>query len=204
MAEFNQCLLEIGTQLSTDRGEDVSVDSDLDYLTFLCEWEMPEAAGKIEQVKLGHQLFGILQERGKISPENFSFLARILNAIGRDTLTKSFYSARVFDATSPAFEPTSRYLFAECLVNLAQSLKESDRKELIFLLRWRLQVPKDRIPTPTKLFLELNKQLSLTETNTKILCDALEQIKRRDLIMKLNEFLINTGQQPHHIETDEG
>jgi hypothetical protein len=90
-----------------------------------------------------------------------------------------------------AAEPLSvQQRFAECLVQIAQSLSSKEVGELQFLFRRRLQMHSDWKPLPTELFLELRKQLLLKETDVSILREALRYIRRFDLETQiLDKFL---------------
>ena len=198
---FNSCLRDMSSQLS--RG-------DLEYLKFLCEWEIPEAAGSIERVKSGMDLFVLLAKLGKLSHNNQRFLVRIMTTIGREVLIHNCGLGLAVTLQSNQRTDTQltvnenvRYLFAECLVKVAQSLLSGDFGELLFLLRPTLEVTDDRISSPIQLFLELKKRLLLKETDTKMLQEKLSEINRKDLVAEINDFLIMTGQQPYSTPTEQ-
>lgn len=192
--EFNSRVLDIDKQLTSD---------DLNYLKFLCEWEMPETAGKIENVRSGQDLFKLLTDKGKLSPENHCYLGSLLKSIGREVLVERCIVATIGETEAESAEakatgaaPDSvRYIFAQYLVKVAQSLLSRDLNQLKFLLCQKLQVPHHRITSPTELFLELRRQTLLDEYRTKTLQDALCDIKRLDLVHEINKYLEITHQQ---------
>lgn len=205
-SSFNSCLADMSRELSGD---------DLEYLKFLCEWEMPEAAGSIEKIKTGSDLFMLLENLGKLSHDNHHFLERIMTSIGREVLILTFrrrlglavnqqsnQHANDVVAQLTTNENVS-YLFAECLVKVARSLLSREVRELHFLLRPTLQVAEDRVLSPTQLFLKLRRQLLLKEDDTKILQEKLCEIKRCDLVATINDFLKMTEQQPYSIPAEQ-
>ena len=187
--KFNSCLQQISRELSSD---------ELEYLKFLCECVIPDSSRAIERVDSGVDLFSFLTEKSKLSSKNLVFLTSILTSIGRECLLNvcTGFSSSAVTVSTP--QPQRDYMFAECLVKIAQSLVSKDMGELLYLLgpKFKVPVPTDRIASPTKLFLELKKQLLLSETKTYILQDALRQIGRLDLANRIDDFLKVTGQRP--------
>jgi hypothetical protein len=166
MDNYNLFLQQLSQKISAD---------DIEYLKFLCEWVIPQSSRRMEGVRFGVDLFKFLQDEAKLSTENLAFLRWILASIRREHLLDG-YSVAV------AAEPLSvQQCFAECLVQIAQSLSSMELDELQFLFRRQLQMHADWKPLPTELFLELRKQLLLKETDVSTLREALRYIRRFDL-----------------------
>ena len=132
----------------------------------------------------GVDLFKLLKDEGKLSTGNLAFLKWILTGIRREHLLDG-YSVAV--AAEPLSVPQR---FAECLVQIAQSLNSKEMGELQFLFRRKLQMHDDWNPSPTELFLELRKQLLLEETDASTLRDALRDIRRVDLVTCIDDFFM--------------
>ena len=176
-SKFNSYLQQISQQLSHD---------DLEYLKFLCEWVIPESSRRMESVRSGVDLFKLLKDEAKLSAEGLVFLKWIFTSIRREyILVLDGYF--VAEAAKPLSAPQR---FAECLVEIAQSLTSQNMGELLFLFRGKLQFPTaDWTPPPTQLFLELRKQLLLNETDVSTLREALRDIRRLDLVTCIDYFL---------------
>ena len=171
---FNLFLQQLSQKLSPD---------DIEYTKFLCEWIIPQSSRRMEGVRSGVDLFKLLQDEAKLSAENLAFLKWILASIRREHLLDG-YSVAV------ATEPLSvQQHFAECLVQIAQSLSSREMGELQFLFRPKLEMPGDWKPLPTELFLELRKKLLLKETDLSTLREALRNIRRFDLVTQIDKFL---------------
>lgn len=195
--EFSSFLLRISQQLKSD---------ELEYLMFLCQYEVPEA--RMEQVTSGMDLFNMLRERGKLSAENLRFLVAILTSIGRKCLlengnygltTTPVYRDKEHEAKVQPGK-TVQYQFVDCLVKVAQSLTSSDFRELMFILKSRLDgITDDRVSSVIQLFRLLQKRLLLTQTSTHLLQDALCELQLFEVVDQVNIFLVSTGQKPYTI-----
>lgn len=187
--KFNLQLQRISQQLTAD---------DLDYLKFLCEWEIPESSRRMESVRSGMDLFNLLRDESKLSIDNLVFLTRILSSIRREHLlskTLGFAAASQASSLSTTEPPlTAPQRFAAFLVKIGQCLLPNEMGELSFLFRGMLRLPDDWKPTPTQLFLELRKQSLLMETNTCRLRKALLEIGRSGLVSHLDGFLKDADQ----------
>ena len=159
----------------------------MEYLKFLCEWVIPESSRRMESVRSGVDLFQLLKDEGKLSTENLAFLQWILASIRRGHLLDG-YSQSVAVAADPPLSVPQR--FADCLVQVAQSLKSEDMGELQFHFRRKLQMHADWKPLPTELFLELRRQSLLKESDVSTLTEALRNTRRLDLITKMDQFLV--------------
>ena len=177
-AKFNSHLQQISQQLSRD---------DLEYLKFLCEWVIPESSRRMEGVRTGLDLFKLLVDEAKLSADKLAFLKWTFTTIRREhILFKILDGYFVAEAAEPLSAPQR---FAECLVEIAQSLTSHNMGELLFLFRGKLQFPAaDWTPPPTQLFLELRKQLLLNETDVVTLRQALHEIRRLDLVSRIDTF----------------
>ena len=75
LSPYRTFLLDLSSKLLTD---------DLEKLKFACKDAVPY--GKTEEVTIGFKFFDLLEQNGKISPQNLTPLENMAKAIGRADL----------------------------------------------------------------------------------------------------------------------
>ena len=200
--KFRKSLLRISNQLSRQ---------DLELLKFFCENDVPRA--RMERVRSGTDLFNALEERGKLSARNLSFLVNILGSINRGQLIDSCLrdegfvippsTLQVAGTRGPVGGQNLQYMFTECLVKIAQGLQSKEVNDLVYIFQPNLQVSPDSVFSATHLFTLLQQRQILTPRDMRTLHDGLCQVNRNDLANLINEFLEKTG-QPQYRSNGQG
>ena len=75
LSPYRTFLLDLSSKLLID---------DLEKLKFACKDAVPY--GKMEEVTTGFKFFDLLEQNGKISPQNLTFLENMMKAIRRADL----------------------------------------------------------------------------------------------------------------------
>lgn len=180
---FRKLLFRLGEKLSRQ---------DMDCLTFICKGTI--RASRMEKVISATDLFDALSERGKLSANDLSFLALILNSIGRENLMEDLKRAG-FSASSSVFSHSTEtelqeFKFLDCLVKIAMDLQSVDVDRLKFVLDSSLgHLSSGRVYSATQLFRILEQRQVLTATNLRPLYDALLEISRKDATVHINKYL---------------
>lgn len=207
---FRRCLNSIANQLSRQNLEDMK---------FVCKDHVPVA--RMERVRSALDIFSALEERGKLSMQDTSFLVKVLVSIERSNLVSDLINAEFATQDAlitsrpplPQYQPFPRhnqqqnreFLFNEMLLKIAQNLSARDVEALTFT--WAdplLGMSSDRISTATQLFQLLQQRQIITQTNLVALYNELETIGRSDLCKRINNYLVEIGKPPCNVHMDEG
>ena len=177
---FRKLLFRLGERLSRQ---------DLNHLIFLCKGTKLIRAARMERVTSATELFQALSERGKLSPDDLSFLAQILTSIGKETLLYDFRAAG-YDVPVVVQSNDASYLFQDCLLRIALELTSPDLQRLIFVLEASIgQVGSDKIFSATHFFEVLLQRQAITSTDLRPLYDALLEIGRKDTTSHIRTYL---------------
>ena len=213
---FRRCLNSLANQLSRQNVDDMK---------FVCKDHVP--VSRMERVRSALDIFQALEERGKHSIDDTSFLVKVLISIERSNLVADLQRAGFApkDALQvnhpPPIPPAQGYpyppqqqdqhqaqrefLFNEMLLKIAQNLTGKNVESLTFT--WAesvLGMSSDRISSATQLFQLLQQRQIVTQTNLQALYTELEVIGRSDLCKRINNYLEQTGQRPCQVPMDEG
>lgn len=110
---------------------------DVEGMKFVCEGTVP--TGRLEQVQDALSLFQALEERGKLSADNLTFLHDLLDAIGKVHLMRVLTEEG--QNLPSSFVPRGPPLHAEpldyraILNHIATKLTEEDIKQILYLFR---------------------------------------------------------------------
>lgn len=205
--DFRRCLNGLANQLSRQNLEDMK---------FVCKDHVPVA--RMERVRSPLDIFSALEERGKLSMEDTSFLVQVLVSIERSNLVHDLINAKfalpnVLHTNHPPVPAVPRhnlqknreFLFNEMLLKIAQNLSARDVESLTFT--WAdslLGMSSDRISSATQLFQLLQQRQIVTQTDLQALYNELETIGRSDLGKRINTYLVEIGQPPCSVHMDEG
>ena len=213
---FRRCLNSLANQLSRQNVDDMK---------FVCKDHVP--VSRMERVRSALDIFQALEERGKLSIDDTSFLVKVLISIERSNLVTDLQRAGFApeDALQinhpPPIPPAQGYpyppqqqdqhqaqhefLFNQMLLKIAQNLTGKNVESLTFT--WAesvLGMSSDRISSATQLFQLLQQRQIVTQTNLQALYNELEVIGRSDLCKRINNYLEQTGQRPCQMPMDEG
>ena len=216
--EFRRCLNRLSNQLSRPNLEDMK---------FVCKDHVPVA--RMERVRGSLDIFQALEERGKLSSHDTTFLVKVLVSIERSNLVPELISAgfaphdalqqNQASATPPLQggirthqQPTGggppqskELLFNEMLLKIAQNLSARDVESLTFTLcDSLLGMSADKVSSATQLFQLLQQRQIVTPTKLQALYNELENIGRSDLSKRINNYLAEIGQPPCQPGRDEG
>ena len=215
--EFRRCLNRLSNQLSRQNVEDMK---------FVCKDHVP--VSRMERVMSSLDIFQALEERGKLSHTDTSFLVKVLVSIERSNLVSELVSAGFAKPDSlqrqqalpplqgglrtmqpPGDQGSSGHgrelLFNEMLLKIAQNLSARDVESLTFTLCDSvLGMNADRVSSATQLFQLLQQRQIVTPTNLQALFNELENIGRSDLSKKINNYLTEIGRPPCQPGMDEG
>ena len=214
--EFRRCLNRLSNQLSRQN---------LDDMKFVCKDHVPVA--RMERVRSSLDIFQALEERGKLSPTNTTFLVKVLVSIERSNLVSELILAgfALPDAPQgtqappplqggvrtqplrppPGQGPSRELLFNEMLLKIAQNLSGRDVEALTFTLcDSLLGMSADRVSSATQLFQLLQQRQIVTPTNLQALYNELENVGRSDLCKRINNYLTEVGHPPCQPGRDEG
>lgn len=189
-------------------------------MKFICKDHVPVA--RMERVRGPLDIFSALEERGKLSMQDTSFLVKVLVSIERsnlvsDLINAEFASPDALHASRPPVQQQQQtfprhnqqqnreFLFNEMLLKIAQNLSVRDVEALTFT--WAdslLGMSSDRISTATQLFQLLQQRQIITQTNLQALYNELETIGRSDLCKRINNYLGEIGQPQCNVHMDEG
>lgn len=185
---FRKLLFRLGERLSRQ---------DLNHLIFLCKGTKLIRAARMERVTSVTELFQALSERGKLSPDDLSFLAQILTSIGKESL---LYDFRVAGYNVPVAVQSNdaSYNFQDCLLKIALDLSSPDLQRLMFVLEASIgQVSSDKIFSATHFFEMLLQRQAITSTDLRPLYDALLEIGRTDATSHIQTYLQCANLRPY-------
>lgn len=203
--DFRRCLNRLSNQLSRPNLEDMK---------FVCKDHVPVA--RMERVHSSLDIFQALEERGKLSSSDTTFLVKVLVSIDRANLVSELVSAGFApqDALQKNQAPPPpqggvrmmqrrqvpaghELLFNEMLLKIAQNLSARDVESLTYTLcDSLLGMSADRVSSATQLFQLLQQRQIVTPTNLQALYNELENIGRSDLSKRINNYLAEIG-RPH-------
>lgn len=201
--KFRGTMARIANQLSRMNVEE---------LKFMCQGVVPVA--RMERVRGALELFQALEERGKLSMDNLSFLSQILISVGCDRVLGELERDGFAVSRAPPREnlpaagmpdhDAKEYLFTECLMQITHGLKSEEVQSLSYT--WSdpyLGINMDRIFSATQLFQLLQQRQVITPDDLRPLFDGLYQIGRSDLCHKINSYLRRTGRDPYNMVDDD-
>ena len=212
--DFRRCLNRLSNQFSRQN---------LDDMKFVCKDHVPVA--RMERVRSSLDIFQALEERGKLSMNDTSFLVKVLGSIERTNLVPDLISAGFAPPNAlqtnqapPPVRPShaapqvqstnhqsQEFLFNDMLLKIAQNLSARDVESLTFTMCDSiLAMSADRVSSATQLFQLLQQRQIVTPTNLQVLYNELETIGRGDLCKRINNYLVEIGQPPCQIHMDDG
>ena len=197
---FRRTLNRIGSELGRQ---------DLENLKFMCQDVIP--VSRLEKVRSALDLFGALEERGKLARDNLGFLANCMATIGRYPLLSHLKSAGI-DVPDPILNGASshsipesgdlqttsedEFLFTQLLMQISQRLQTHQIDQLAY--SWcvpLLGITKENIYSATQLFTLMQQRELITPTNLDCLYHELVEIGRHDLLKLIEDYQTKTGQE---------
>lgn len=128
MSKFRSTIRKLTEHLTSE---------DVQGMKFVCEGTIP--TGRLEQVQDALSLFQALEERGKLSADNLTFLNHLLEAIGKVHLMRVLTeegeiapSPFVSRVPPPHAEPLD---YRAILNHIATKLTEEDIRQILYLFR---------------------------------------------------------------------
>ncbi len=175
---FRVVLLHVGDQLTNHQ---------LDHLKFLSRSVLTNS--RIDRIRSPLDLFQALEEKGKLSQENTSFLHQMLESTG-------YHEAKRELDNFPRNEPPlldDNFHFYECLLKIAMGLESTHFDNMKFIFKDKLKQNVQKIYTATDLFQLLIQRQIIKKTNVSALLDALLQVGCMDLWNKVNLYAQGQG-----------
>ena len=202
---YKRCLNRISNKLSRQNLED---------LKFLALMVVP--VGRMERVRVGTDLFIALEERGSLSIDNLEMLSRMLGSVGcgqlmgelsREGFAVPKARPQILTVTSRVMGPPAvkakQYEFFELLLQISQGLSSTEVEKISFAYSDSLlNLSTDKIFSATLLFQLLQQRQIITPDDVRQLYDELMEIGRLDLASKINDYRMNTQQEPYEMYKD--
>ena len=181
---FRVTLLRVNEQLSSQQ---------LENLKFLSRTVIPNA--HMDRIRQSLDLFDVLEQRGKLSPNNIDFLRMLLESADcSDALRELQYIP-----SRGSEQEDQEFHFRKCLLRIAVELSSVEFDNLKFTLKERLQQSTDRIYSATHLFQLLIQRQIVTSTDLRALYELLFNMGRKDLSEVVNRYMLDIGRQPYQM-----
>lgn len=183
---FRVALLRVSDQLTNQQ---------LDHLKFLSRSVLTNS--RIDRIRASLDLFAALEERGKLSCDNTSFLHRMLESAGYNEARSELAN---FPPHVPA-EVDETFLFYECLLKIATGLESTQFDNVKFFFKDRLKQNVQKIYSAIELFQLLIQRQIIRATDLRALQDALYQVGCVSLCNRVvNEYMqkATNGYQQQH------
>ncbi len=183
MSGFRVALLRVSDQLTNQQ---------LDYLKFLSRSVLTNS--RIDKIRSSLDLFYALEERGKLSANNTTFLHQMLNSAGYNEARRQLAEFPPFNGI---VETDQNYLFYECLLRVAMDLESGEFDTMKYYFKDQLKQNVQKIYTATELFQLLIQRQIVRTTDLKQLFYALIETGRADLCDKVNLYMQQVQRQPY-------
>ena len=182
-------------------------DEDLKDMKFICTGSLTVSA--LEDVRDVLDLLTTLENHGKLSPQNLTFLQQLLEGIKKGHLMKHIeegYDESLTDPVVPrgvGIPPVSPLSEQVLLNHIASELSEDNIKNIAYLFRDHgintNKLIKDFTKNPRELILALSRRTIICQGNLDQLRWALKEINRLDLVEELDRR--DNFRQPPPIHT---